>query len=105
MDLFLFTMQQLAPALGMLRARGLQPIRSYLADWLHLHHPQPEPPALRNGTQLGEELGLNEQQRIRLMFDLEDKYGVNFPDEEVPVLLTVQEVEASLMRQCTKRAA
>ena len=101
MDLFLFTMQQLAPALAMLRAQGLQPLRTYLADRLHLHHPQPEPPVLRNDTPLG----LNEQQRIRLMFDLEDNYGVKFPDDEVPALLTVQEVEASLMRQCTKQVA
>ncbi|WP_046246497.1 acyl carrier protein [Hymenobacter terrenus] len=105
MDLFHFTMQQLAPYPALLSEGGIPPIRTYLLNWLRRHQPLAEPRILCDNTDLSHDLNLKSGDWARLVMDLEDFYGIPILQEVVSFLHTVRDLEAYLQYQLSKFAA
>ena len=96
MDLFHFTMQQLAPTPVGNGEEDAHTLPSYLRHWLHRHHIASAPLAL---PPTGNELGLDAAGRAKLAHDLESFYGVPVSERVVATLQTLPEVIAHLEQQ------
>lgn len=96
MDLFHFTMLQLAPTPVGNKEGDVHTLPSYLRHWLHRHHDAAPPPALPS---LGNDLGLDAAGKAKLAHDLEGFYGVPISARALAALHTLPEIEAHLERQ------
>jgi hypothetical protein len=93
MDLFHFTMQQLAPIPVGTKEGDAYTLPSYLRHWLHRHRDASKQHAL---PPLESELGLDAAGKAKLAHDLESFYGVPVSAMALATLHTLPEVEAHL---------
>ncbi|WP_210520097.1 hypothetical protein [Hymenobacter terricola] len=105
MDLFQFTMQQLAPHPAVLSEGSIPAIRPYLLNWLRRYHPGDEPRLVFNHTHLLDDLGLSGTGKGALIADLEDFYEIQIPAKKVNSLHTVLDLETCLQQSLTRFAA
>jgi hypothetical protein len=103
MNLFQFTMQQLAPTPVRTSEGDPQTLPSYLRHWLHRHHYASEPDVLLNSPPVGGIVGLDAAGRAKLAHDLENFYGVPISAGALAALHTLPEVEAHLKQQLVEQ--
>jgi hypothetical protein len=99
MNLFQFTMQQLAPTPVRTSEGDTQTLPSYLRHWLHRHYYASEPDVLLDSPPVRDIVGLGAAGRDKLARDLENFYGVPISAGTLATLHTLPEVEAHLKQQ------
>lgn len=102
LDLFQFTMQQLAPNPLRYWEGDPQTVRTYLRHWLHrsYHASEQRPPLAAMPP--GSPLKLDASGWARRAAGTADFYGLPFPVEDLAELSTLQDVEAYVHRQFLK---
>lgn len=101
-DLFHFTMQQLAPNPLRFGEGDPHTVRAYLHHWLHRHHYPHEPHRLQTGAY---PLKLDALGWGKLLADTAEFYGVLLPSHGPAGLSTLEDVEAYLQQLLLKAAA
>jgi hypothetical protein len=105
MDLFHFTMQQLAPSPLRFGEEDLQTVRAYLRHWLHRHHHPTEPPQLWVSSLPGNPLKLDALGWGKLQADVTEFYGLQLPTQSLEGLSTLENLEAYMQQQLRQSAA
>ena len=99
MDLFYFTMQQLAPSPLGFEEGEAHTVRAYLRHWLHRHYPD-DSPQLRADSWPSNSLKL-----AALQADVAEFYGLQLPRLSLEGLATMEEIESYLQQQLRQPAA
>ncbi|MBO2011088.1 hypothetical protein [Hymenobacter negativus] len=103
MELFLFTMHQLATPSHAFWEDDRPLSRAFLLGWLHRHR-QTNPDAKR-AELLAEDLHLSAFERQQLITGLESCYDIRLPDAETAQLHTIGDVEAYVNHRLGRAAA
>jgi hypothetical protein len=104
MDLFHFTMQQLAPSPLRFGDGDPQTVRAYLRHWLHRYHYPNEPPQLWPAAP-GKLLKLDALGWGKLQADVTEFYGLELPRHGFEGLSTIENLEAYVQQQLRQSAA
>jgi hypothetical protein len=94
MDLFHFTMQQLAPNPLRFEEGDSQTVRAYLRHWLHRHHYPNEPPQLWADSSSGNLLKLDTLGWGKLQTDIAEFYGLQLSRQSFGGISTMEEIES-----------
>ena len=105
MDLFHFTMQQLAPNPHRFGEGDPQTVRAYLRHWLHRYHYPDEPRRLLADSAPGNQLKLDASGLDELLADTAEFYGLQLPRPGCEAPATIEEMEAYVQQQLLAMAA
>jgi acyl carrier protein len=105
MDLFHFTMQQLAPNPLRFGEGDPQTVRAYLRHWLQRHHHSSEPSQLWADSQSSNLLKLDALGWSKLQADVTEFYGLQMPKRSLEGLSTIESLETYVQQQLLQAAA
>jgi hypothetical protein len=104
-DLFYFTMQQLAPNPLQYGEGDPQTVRAYLRHWLHRYHYPDEPRRLLADSFPGNRLQLDASGLDELLADTAEFYGLQLPNPGFKAPATIEEIAAYVQQQLLASAA
>jgi len=72
----------------------VEKVRTVLAKMLHV-----DTEAIRADSKLQDELGIDSFYAVELLFELEDQYQIEIPDDDAKAFRTVQDVADDIFRR------